>query len=517
MTGDESFDVVHDHCGFTALAMADRIQTPLVHTLHGPFTPSTAAFYARHGHKAALVGISRAQLSFAPPGLRPVGAIPNPIAIAEWPLRGNKDDFLLWVGRMTPTKGPHRAIAAARIAGLPLVLAGIVQPEQRAFFDSEVAPHIDGKAVRFVGEVDGPLKRSLFSRARGLLMPIRWNEPFGMVMIEAMACGTPVIAFSEGAAPELIVDGKTGFLVTDEAAMAAAVDRLSGIAPRACRDWVAEHCDVDAVAAAYERTYRSVARRAGELRGICLVAPERAGRQHLRGRRSPRRRASRRGTGARLLREDTRFISQWVLGASKVPLEVLSLDQSRHFDAQFVLAPDVGPDDQIPYSIVRRRLIDHLWIEEVTVTNHLHQTVELDLTLEVDCDFADLFEVKDGEVAEREVAFGGEAQIALGYRHGDFPARHRRLEPAGSITRSGFASDPNSAAGERWSTTFTVDPEGGIAAPATGSARRGGEMGSWATTKAASSTLARGRPRARGGRSGAGRGPTARASATSVR
>lgn len=259
--GGERFDLVHDHCGFTALAMADRLRTPLVHTLHGPFTPSTAAFYARHGHKAALIAISRAQLAGAPPGLAPLAVIANPIALDQWPLGEEKDDYLLWIGRMTPGKGPHRAIEAARLAGRKLVLAGIVQPPDRDFFEREVAPRIDGEAVRFVGEVSGALKRSLFSRASGLLMPIRWEEPFGMVMIEALACGTPVIAFAEGAAPELIVSGKTGFLVEDEAAMAAAVPHLARIAPEDCRAWVVEHCDVGSVASSYERAYRMVAGR----------------------------------------------------------------------------------------------------------------------------------------------------------------------------------------------------------------------------------------------------------------
>ena len=256
---DRRFDVIHDHCGFTALAMADRIDTPLVHTLHGQFTASTAAFYARHGHKAALVGISRAQLESGPVGLEAVGAIPNPIDVRAWPLREHKDDYLLWIGRMTAEKGPHRAIAAARHAGVPLVLAGVIQPGQQAFFDREVAPHVDGEHVRFVGEVGGSAKRSLFAGARALLMPIRWEEPFGMVMVEALACGTPVIAFPEGAARELIVDGQTGFLVEDEQAMGAAVEQLPRIVARDCRAWVAEHCDVDVVAAAYESAYRSVA------------------------------------------------------------------------------------------------------------------------------------------------------------------------------------------------------------------------------------------------------------------
>jgi len=257
-SGDR-FDVVHDHCGFTGLAMANRIDTPLVHTLHGQFTPETAAFYARHGHKAALVGISRAQLASAPPGLGQIASIPNPIDLRAWPLQERKGDYVLWIGRMTPEKGPHRAITAARAVDVPLVLAGVVQPGQQAFFDREVAPHIDGERVRFVGEVGGSVKRSLFARARGLLMPIRWDEPFGMVMVEALACGTPVIAFPEGAARELVLDGKTGFLVNDERAMADAIGRLPRIAARDCRAWVSEHCDVEVVAAAYERTYRSVA------------------------------------------------------------------------------------------------------------------------------------------------------------------------------------------------------------------------------------------------------------------
>ena len=240
--------------------MADRIDTPIVHTLHGQFTPATSAFYARHAGKAALVGISRAQLASAPPGLGPILSIPNPLDLDAWPLQERKDDYLLWIGRMTPEKGPHRAIAAARAAGVPLVLAGVIQPGQQAFFEREVAPHVDGGRVRFVGEVAGAAKRSLFAHARGLLMPIRWDEPFGMVMVEALACGTPVIAFPEGAARELVMDGRTGFLVEDEQAMAAAVGRLSTIVARDCRNWVALHCDVDVVAAAYERTYRSVVR-----------------------------------------------------------------------------------------------------------------------------------------------------------------------------------------------------------------------------------------------------------------
>jgi glycosyltransferase involved in cell wall biosynthesis len=253
----DRFDVIHDHCGFTGLAFASRMETPLVHTLHGPFTADTAAFYSQHGHKGTLVGISRAQMASAPSGLQAVGPIPNPIDLGAWPLHERKGDYLLWIGRITPEKGPQRAIAAARAVDVPLVLAGVIQPGQQEFFDRELAPHIDGDRVRFVGEVGGSAKRALFAHARGLLMPIRWDEPFGMVIVEALACGTPVISFPEGATRELIVEGKTGFLVRDERAMASAIGQLPRIAARDCRAWVAQHCDGDVVAAAYESTFRS--------------------------------------------------------------------------------------------------------------------------------------------------------------------------------------------------------------------------------------------------------------------
>jgi glycosyltransferase involved in cell wall biosynthesis len=250
------FDLVHDHSGFTAVAMADRLATPMVHTIHGPFEPALAAFYRRHGHKAALVAISLAQRRSAPREVHVDAVVPNPLAVGEWPLVRHKAPHLLWLGRMHETKGPHRAIVAARLAGRPLVLAGPIQTGQERFFAEQVEPHVDGRRVCYAGEVGGVGKQRVISRAAALLMPIRWEEPFGMVMIEALACGTPVIAFPEGAAKEIVVDGVNGFLVEDERAMAAAVDRLGEIDPAACRASVSGRYDVEAVTAAYERVYR---------------------------------------------------------------------------------------------------------------------------------------------------------------------------------------------------------------------------------------------------------------------
>jgi glycosyltransferase involved in cell wall biosynthesis len=250
----EPFDVIHDHTGHTALAMSDRVGTPLVHTLHGPFTEDAARFYAQHGAKARIVAISQAQLDDAPPEMGGGCVVHNPIDCAEWPFRGEKEDFLLWIGRMSPDKGPDRAIAAAREAGARLVLAGPVQPGQEAYFAEQVEPAL-GDGIEYIGEADAERKRDLYLRARALLMPIRWPEPFGLVMVEAAACGTPVIAFPEGSAPEVVRDGETGFLVDDEHAMAAAVGRLDEIDPAACRRVCEERFGVPAVVARYEDVY----------------------------------------------------------------------------------------------------------------------------------------------------------------------------------------------------------------------------------------------------------------------
>ena len=254
------FDLIHDHCGFTGFAMADRIRTPLLHTLHGPFDDDTFEFYRHHAAKAAAVAISRSQAAAAPEALRVAAVIPNPADVASWPFSENKGDFVLWVGRVVPEKGPHRAIAAARAAGVPLVLAGPVQPGYEDFFEEQVAPLVDGDLVRYVGEVGGAVKHHLFASARGLLMPIRWPEPFGMVMVEALSAGTPVIAFVEGAAPEIVEHGVTGFLVADENAMAAAIGDLHLLDPRVCRELARRRFGKDQVAAQYEAAYHAVVR-----------------------------------------------------------------------------------------------------------------------------------------------------------------------------------------------------------------------------------------------------------------
>jgi glycosyltransferase involved in cell wall biosynthesis len=265
------FDVVHDHGDFTALAMAHRLGTPMVHTVHAPFDQDTAPYYGRHGAKGHLVCISRSQASMAPERPGAPSVVYNPIDVDAWPVALDKQDYLVWVGRFVPEKGPQRAIRVARAAGRPLVLAGVVQPRQERFFANEIQPHIDGEMVRYVGEVGGARKQRIFADAYAFLMPIRWPEPFGMVMVEAVAAGTPVLAFRQGAAPEIIQDGVNGFLVEDEDEMAAAVHKAGDIDPMTCRR-SAERFAPDRVAAGYEAVYREAVR-AGREGGRLAGAP----------------------------------------------------------------------------------------------------------------------------------------------------------------------------------------------------------------------------------------------------
>jgi glycosyltransferase involved in cell wall biosynthesis len=254
----EPFDIVHDHSGYTALAMADRLTLPLVHTVHGPFDDDTSPYYAHHGRKGSLVCISHSQASMAPDEAGVASVVHNPIDVDAWPVGYRKEDYLLWVARMAPEKGPDRAIRVAQAVGRPLVLAGPVQPGQERFFATQVEPHIDGEMIRYVGEVGGARKQRLFADAFAFLLPIKWPEPFGMVMVEALAAGTPVLAFAQGAAPEIVEPGINGFLPQDEEEMAALVEKAAEIEPEQCRR-SAERFAPDHVAAGYEAVYRQAA------------------------------------------------------------------------------------------------------------------------------------------------------------------------------------------------------------------------------------------------------------------
>jgi glycosyltransferase involved in cell wall biosynthesis len=253
IVADLEVDVVHDHSLAGPLTAAGR-PGPTVATVHGPVDGELAVYF-RQLSSVALVALSEAQRRTAP-DLNWVATVPNGIDVASYPYREEKDDLALFVGRFVPAKGAHLAIDAARAAGRRILLAGKVnEPVEEEYFEREIRPRL-GEDARFVGETDAQGKRELYANAACLLFPVQWEEPFGLVMVEAMACGTPVVALADGSVPEVVADGRTGFVCDTPAELSAAIARIPEIRPADCRAHVAEHFDVDVMVAGYERVYR---------------------------------------------------------------------------------------------------------------------------------------------------------------------------------------------------------------------------------------------------------------------
>lgn len=251
------YDVVHDHTAWLGLAFAPLLPAPVVHTVHGAFVEENRAFYWLFRTHAALVTISEyQQRDFALPY---AGVVPNAVDVANFPHRTAKEDYFLCLGRIARDKAQGIAVRVARSAGVPLVLAGKVDPGNDAlYFEEAVLPYVDGETVRFEGEVPDERKKELLAGARALLFPIQWPEPFGLVMIEAMAAGTPVIAMRNGAVPEVVTDGETGFVVEDEDEMRKAVDRVHEISPERCRLEAERRFSPAVMTDGYERIFESV-------------------------------------------------------------------------------------------------------------------------------------------------------------------------------------------------------------------------------------------------------------------
>lgn len=248
-------DVVHDHSLAGPLLAALR-PCPTVATVHGPVTDDLSLYYRSLGDQVGLVAISQAQRSAAPE-LPWVATVHNAVSVERYPFRRDKSDYLLFLGRCTADKGVDLAITAARAAGRRLVLAmKCSEPAEHEYFQSTVRPLL-GDDVEFAGEVGGRRKLELLSGASALLLPIRWDEPFGMVAIEGMACGTPIVACRRGALPEIVEDGRTGVLVDDPADLSEAIGKAAAIDPAACRERVEQRFASPVMAASYEAVYRA--------------------------------------------------------------------------------------------------------------------------------------------------------------------------------------------------------------------------------------------------------------------
>jgi len=248
------FDVIHNHAGELPMLLAEFLPTPMLTTSHGPCIPDTDLIWG--SYKGYYNTISRAAKTGLP-DRGYLGVVYNAVDVASFPYSEDKDDYLLFLSRISPEKGTHHAIEVARRLRRRLIIAGKVDRVDREYFAEQVEPKIDGQLVQFVGEADAQQKRELFVRASCLLHPVTWPEPFGLVMAEAMACGTPVVAFSQGSVPELVVHGETGYVVRDVDEMADAVGLLDRIDRRRCREHVARNFDVpqmiDGYVALYER------------------------------------------------------------------------------------------------------------------------------------------------------------------------------------------------------------------------------------------------------------------------
>ena len=257
-------DLIHDH-SLAGPLLAEARRTPTVVTTHRRVDGEDGRYYAGLSN-VAFVASSEAQRSLAPE-LPWIGVIHTGIPVESYPLGVDKDDYVLFLNRFTPDKGPELAIRAAREAGRRLVLAGmcITESDQR-FFNEAVRPLL-GPDVDCCGPVDADQKKKLLMGARCLLQPIRWNEPFGLIMIEAMACGTPVIALRAGSAPEIVVHGRTGFVCDLPGELTAAVEMAGTIDPRACREHVLRSFHVDTMVEAYEGLYRRVLEARAQLPG----------------------------------------------------------------------------------------------------------------------------------------------------------------------------------------------------------------------------------------------------------
>jgi glycosyltransferase involved in cell wall biosynthesis len=255
----DQFDIIHNHADYLAFPFAQHWETPTVTTLHGRLDiPELPPIY-QHYPKMKLISISnnqRAPLdSF---GVHWVATVPNGVNLSTLRFDPRGGDYLVFLGRICEEKRPDLAVELARKTGIPLKIAAKVDPADRDWHREHMEPLLADPLVEFLGEVDDQRKTDLLCGAKALVFPSCWPEPFGIVMVEAMACGTPVIALRYGSVPEVIADGETGFICDTVDEMAAAVNRLDEIDRSTCRAWVQEHFSAEVMTDGYEYAYSRV-------------------------------------------------------------------------------------------------------------------------------------------------------------------------------------------------------------------------------------------------------------------
>jgi glycosyltransferase involved in cell wall biosynthesis len=250
------YDIVHNHAGEEVMAVGGLAGgVPMLTTMHCNITADRR--FVWDGYDGYYNTLSWAQRKSMPRLDRPrfAGVAYNAIDVHSFPFDAEKDDYLLFLSRISFEKGAHIAIEVAKQTDHRLLIAGKVDPADYTYYLSVIAPQIDGDQIMFMGEADARRKRELYRKAKALLMPIVWEEPFGLVMAEAQACGTPVIAFGRGASREIVLDGTTGFVVDTSDQMVNGITRLHEIDPAACRRSMEERFDVPVMADRYLELY----------------------------------------------------------------------------------------------------------------------------------------------------------------------------------------------------------------------------------------------------------------------
>ena len=250
------FDIIHSHVGMRALPLASLVSTPTVHTLHNNFTPDNQKVFRYH-HQQPYVSISEAQRQIK---LNYVATVYNGIETSDYPFIAEPQEpqYLAFLGRFSPEKGPHQAIAIAKQTGWRLKMAGKVDVDDAQFFEQEIVPHIDGQQIEYLGEINHAEKAELLGNATITLFPINWQEPFGLVMIESMATGTPVIAMNLGSVQEVIVHGETGFICQNYAEMATMIPAALALNRQACRKHIENKFSVNHMVNDYEAVYQQI-------------------------------------------------------------------------------------------------------------------------------------------------------------------------------------------------------------------------------------------------------------------
>ena len=251
------FDVINDHSGIAGAALAGTVETPVVHTVHGPLDGEAGRIYERVAHVAPRLGLISLSLNQRKPkpGLPWIANCPNALDLTAYPVQPHRGDYLLFLGRLSHDKGAHRAIEVAKETGLSLKIAGKMrEPLEKQYFEEYIRPRL-GWGIEYLGEVPHEEKVDLLQNARATLFPIAWEEPFGLVMLESMACGTPVIATRRGAVPEVIEHDRGGIIVDHHRDMAAAVEEVDRIDPLECRRYVEERFSRERMVADYVAAY----------------------------------------------------------------------------------------------------------------------------------------------------------------------------------------------------------------------------------------------------------------------